>query len=146
MIRYSGGKGDCAGNFTVMLNLICVSSKSPGSVHAHTESTPLLVSPGPCYTSQWLDWIPSSCTHSFLFLSFMFLFDSVDSMEMEPTFMPVLNDFALKWTEKCPSIIAANLVPNLCYARQEVPLADFEGNSKKHRNEKGKIYLGGGSS
>lgn len=42
---------------------------------------------------------------------------------MQPTFLPVLMDFTLKSIEKCPSIIAANLVPNLYYARQEVFLA-----------------------
>jgi len=71
------------------------------------------------------------------FLSFIFLFGSVDSADMEPTLLPVLMDFTLESIEKCPSIIATNLVPNLYYARREVSLALFEGNSKKHRNEKG---------
>jgi len=70
-----------------------------------------------------LDCTPRSCTHSFLSLGFIFLFDFVDSMETEPTLLPVLMDFTLKSTEKCPSRIVANLVPNLHYGRQEVPLA-----------------------
>lgn len=98
MIRYSGGKGDYAGKFTFMLNLICVSSNSPGSGHAHTESTYPVGLPrfSLLFPVAELDWTPSSCTHSFLFLSFIFLLDFLGSMEMEPTFLPVLMDFALK--------------------------------------------------
>lgn len=98
MIRYSGGKGDYADKFAVLLNLFCVSSSSPGSVHGHTESASPVGQPRSSlhFPVAGLDWTPSSCTHSFLFLSFMFLFDFVDSMEMEPTFLPVLMDFALK--------------------------------------------------
>lgn len=70
-----------------------------------------------------LDCTACNCKHSLLLLSFIFLFDFVGSMEMEPPFLPVLMDFTLKSIEKYPSIIAVNLDPNLYYARQEVSLA-----------------------
>lgn len=68
-------------------------------------------------------------------------------MEMEPIFLPVLMDFTLKSTAKCLSITAANLVPNLYYARQEVSLAlTLRETVRNAEMKKGKIYLGGGSS
>lgn len=85
----------------------------------------LLSSPGPHYTVQQLSWtVLHAAAHISPFSSasyFYLIF--VDSMELEPTFLPVLMDFTLKSTENCLSIIATNLVPNLHYARQEVSLA-----------------------
>lgn len=100
-----------------------VIAKRSGGAHA-TRTFPV-EQPGSSlqFPTSELDCTPCSCTHSSLFLSFIFLFDFVDSMELEPTFLPVLMDFTLKSTENCPYIIAANLVPNLHDARQEVSLA-----------------------